>query len=163
MKKIKIILSLLSLLLTSACGYSQQGYYVDKDPRIKKYQPEMVDFLTKNHQFGGTGPGNRKENFMSMFVYKTIELFPWCDKPDRPSILLVKFGSLADHGTDYWGLLEANSKLFFLNTEKPSNDLLNYMNAKKYSKEYQDIILNTLKLYKPSESSGGDMLLVEPK
>lgn len=151
MKNFKIILSLISLILIAASAYSQQGYYVDKDPRIKKYQPEMVDFLTKNHQFGSMGIGNRKEHFMSMFVHKTIELFPWSDKPEKPSILLVKFGSLGDHATDYWGILETSSKLFFLNIENPNKELLKYMDIRKYDKEIQDIILHTLELYKPYE------------
>lgn len=151
MKNFKIILALISLILIASSAYSQQGYYVDKDPKIKKYQPEMVRFLTENHQFGSTGTGSRKENFFSMFVYKTIELFPWSDNPEKPGILLVKFGSLGDHATHYWGILETNSKLFFLNTENPNKELLNYMDIRKYDKEIQNIILHTLEVYKPYE------------
>lgn len=151
MKNFKIILSLIFLILIASSAYSQQGYYVDKDARIKKYQPEMVDFLAENRQFGSTSIANRKENFMSMFVYKTLELFPWSDKPEKPGILLVKFGSLGDHATHYWGILETSSKLFFLNTENPNKKLLNYMDIRKYDKEIQNIILHTLELYKPYE------------
>lgn len=151
MKNFKTILSLIFLILIASSAYSQQGYYVDKDARIKKYQSEMVDFLAENHQFGSTRTSESKENFMRMFVYKTLELFPLSDKPEMPSILLVKFGSLGDHATHYWGILETGSKLFFLNIDSPNKELLKYMDMRKYDRKIQDIILHTLGLYKPHE------------
>ncbi len=137
------------LLMFSVSGYSQQGYYVDKDPRIKKYQLDMVKFLVNKKEFSVIQePVDVKGYSGKMFVYKTIELFPWSDKPNNPGILLVKFGSLGDHARGYWAILEVDKSIFFLDQENDEN-----LNAhiKKYSIEIQQIIRYTLKLYLPYE------------
>ncbi|KAA8484048.1 hypothetical protein BDE36_3568 [Arcticibacter tournemirensis] len=137
------------LLMFSIPGYSQQGCYVDKDSRIKKYQLDMVKFLVNKKEFSIIQePVDIKGYSGKMFVYKTVELFPWSDKPNNPGILLVKFGPLGDHARGYWAILEADKSIFFLNTEndKTLNDYI-----KKYSMEIQQIIRYTLKLYQPYE------------
>lgn len=148
----KTSLFILFFIGFNTLGYSQKGYHVDKDCRIKKYQPEMVDFLISEKWIEDNDEvHHKKDNFLSMFAYKTIEIFTWSGTPKKSGILLVKFGVIGDDIPHYWALLESNSKLFFLNTEIPDKELMDYMNLKKYSKETQDIILHTLKLYKPYE------------
>lgn len=137
------------LLMATLRGYSQQGYYVDKDPRIKKYQLDMIKFLVNKKEFNVNKMAvDIKDYSGKMFVYKTIELFPWSDKPNNPGILLVKFGSLGDHAIHYWAILEADRNMFFSSVQ---NDESLSAYIKKYSVEIQELIRYTLKLYQPYE------------
>lgn len=148
MRLLKLFTATVLLLIITSKLYSQEGYYVDKDYRIKKYQLNMVRFLVQKELFSDNNLSLRQQ-FNSMFVYKAIDLFPWTTNKSKPSILIVKFGVLGDDIPQFWAILENNSRFFFANTVVPNRELATYI--EKYDKVTRDIILMTLKYYKPYE------------
>lgn len=141
----KICFYILCFVFIGSSLYAQEGYYDGKDYRIKKYQTAIINFLFENEQFGNKNL-KIKDYSQMIFVFKTIEIFPWSVKPKKPGVLLVAFGSTSSHANTYWALLESDRKFFFKNTTIQTDELMNHM--KIYDEETKYIILFTLKLYK---------------
>lgn len=141
----KIYLCVLCFGFLGTFAYAQQDYNEGKDFRLKKYQTEIINFLFENEQFGNKNL-RIKDYSQMIFVFKTIEIFPWSAKPKKPSVLLVAFGSTSSHANTYWALLESDRKFLFKNKTIQADELMNHM--KIYDEETKDIILFTLKLYK---------------
>lgn len=144
MDKIKLASKIFILLFISV-SYSQQGYYVEKDSRIKKYQKEIIQYLIDNKSL------NKKEkgeiiisNYSgSIGITKFIEVFPL--EPNKTKVLLVRFYSLATHSLNYWGLLDINNKFLFYYDENHKTEISDYL--KKYDENTRNIILSSLKIY----------------
>ena len=141
----KLLLSISIFFFVCITAYSQEGYYVDKDYRIKKYQKEMIKFLVENKWLSKKEKseiivGNYSGN---MGITKCIEVFPI--KPEKNSVLLVRFYSLGSHAVNYWGLLEKDNKFFFYYDDKNLSKIEDYL--KKYNERTQIIILSYVKIY----------------
>lgn len=144
MNKIKLILSFLLFFLIS-CGYCQEGHYVDKDYRIKKYQKEMIKVLIDNKWFEKREKGDViiKNYSGDMGVTKCIEVFSI--EPQNNNILLVRFYSLGTHAINYWGFIAKNCSYFFYYDNKNKTKIEEYM--KKYDEKTQKILLDYVKIY----------------
>lgn len=142
MKKIVLIISLFFLI---HCVYSQKGYYVDKEHRIKIYQKEMIKILIDDHWLEKKEKGKIKiKNYCEMMgVSKCIEVFPV--PPSKNNVLLVRFYSLGSHALNYWGFLEKDSKYLFYYDVKNKNETEEYL--KKYDQKTQMILLDYIKIY----------------
>lgn len=103
----KILNIVLIYIIITPPLYAQKGYYVQKDLRIKRNQKHMVDFLLAHHQFGVNSSSLKMDEYYGkMYVQKELEVF-------KDNFLLVSFGSLADHGEKYWGVLTSKDYLLF--------------------------------------------------
>jgi hypothetical protein len=145
MDKIKLIASL-SFFFVISVIYSQEGFNVDKDYRIKKYQKDMIKFLIDDNQFGTEeikGAILIKNYSGSMGITKCIEVFPV--EPKENKILLVRFFSFGTGAESYWGILEKDSKYLFYYNEKDISKIKNYL--KKYDTKTQQILLDYVKIY----------------
>ncbi|SFN61147.1 hypothetical protein SAMN05444143_1392 [Flavobacterium succinicans] len=145
MLKNKLALSVYLLFFVSFV-YSQEGYRVDKDYRIKKYQEEMISFLINENQFGTEIKKKTKlikdySNLMS--IQKCLEVF--LVEPKENQILLVLFYSFGSGANKYWGILEKDNKYFFYYDEKDKFQIEAYL--KKYDIKTQKIILDYVKIY----------------
>lgn len=125
--------------------YSQEGAYVDKDYRIKKYQKEMIKILIDNQWLEKKEKGEIiiKNYTGNMGVTKCIEVFPINLKKNK--VLLVRFYAFGSGAESYWGILEKDSKLLFYYDEKYLSKMNDYM--KKYDVNTQKIILDYVKNY----------------
>lgn len=145
MIRIKLILSLAFFIIGSIL-YSQKGFSVDKDYRIKRYQKEMIQFLIDNNQFGvktNTKETSLISNYSNVTgISKCIEVFQ--NQPEF-DILLVRFYSFASGADNFWGILESNNKYLFYYNEKDLSELTDYL--KKYDIKAQKILLDYLKIY----------------
>lgn len=143
-QRAKLIFEIFIFLFVSN-SYSQRGFYVDKDYRIKKYQSDMIKFLIEDKWL------EKKENDKiiisnysdSMGVTKCIEIFPV--EPKKSKVLLVRFYSLGSHALNYWGLLENHNKFLFYYDEKHKIEIVESL--KKYDDRTKKIILSSLKIY----------------
>ncbi|WP_278034812.1 hypothetical protein [Flavobacterium nitratireducens] len=135
---------ILLFVLISSVGFSQKGFYVQKDSRIKKYQKDMILFLIEDKLLEKKETGKIDvDNYSgSMGVAKYLEIFPV--EPNRDKVLLVRFYSLGSHALSYWGLLENKSKFLFYFDEKNVKELECYL--KRYDESTSKIILSTLKI-----------------
>lgn len=136
---------ILLFVLISSVGFSQKGFYVQKDSRIKKYQKDMILFLIEDKWLEKKETGKIDvDNYSgSMGVAKCLEIFP--EEPSRNKVLLVRFYPLGSHALSYWGLLENKSKFLFFFDEKNIKELEHYL--KRYDESTSKIILSTLKIY----------------
>lgn len=140
MFKIKLISSFL-LLIFSFNTYSQKGFSVDKDYRIKKYQKEIIQFLIDDNQFGVRKEALPIKNYLDKIgIKKCIEIFL-----NDENILLVRFYSLGSGANNYWGILKKSNKYLFYYNEKDFISLETYL--KKHDFKTQKIILEYLKTY----------------
>ncbi len=145
MDKIKLIASICFFFFVSII-YSQEGFRVDKDYRIKKYQKDMIKFLIGNNQFGAEDLKDIiliKNYSGNMGVTKGIEVFS--DEPKRNKVLLVRFYSFGTGAENYWGILEKDYKYFFYYDQKNTLKIENYL--KKYDVKTQKILLDYVKIY----------------
>ncbi|KAF2508031.1 hypothetical protein EYY60_18995 [Flavobacterium zhairuonense] len=144
MFKVKLCLFFLLSISTSAL-YSQKGFRVDKDYRIKKYQKEIIQFLIDHNQFGVNDIKAKsliKKYSNNIGISKCIEVFS--SKPER-SFLLVRFYSFGSGADNYWGILEKNNKHLFYYDEKDISSIAEY--TKGYDIKNQKILLDYLKMY----------------
>lgn len=143
-QRVKLILEIFIFLSISA-SYSQKGFYVDKDSRIKKYQSDMITFLIENKWLQKKEKGEIIiSNYSgSMGVTKCLEIFPI--EPKNNKVLLVRFYSLGSHALNYWGLLENDNKFFFYYDEKHKSEIEESL--KKYDDRTKNIILSSMKIY----------------
>ncbi len=129
--------------ISSFNTYSQKGFGVDKDYRIKKYQKEIIQFLIDYNQFGIKKEALPIKHYQNAIgVKKCIDIFP---NEKNKNILLVRFYSLGSGANNYWGILEKSNKYLFYYSEKDSGSLVTYL--KKYDFKTQKIILEYLKTY----------------
>lgn len=124
-----------SFLYFSAHG--QEGYYVEKDYRIQKYQYSIVEYLIERKQFTSNNVLFSIRDYQGkMYVRKKLEIFD--DK-----ILVVQFGSLGDHSDRFWGILGENEKFFFIYGSKNKKLLFDFLN--KYNRVTQYIVRDFIK------------------
>ncbi|MTH14849.1 hypothetical protein [Flavobacterium sp. LC2016-01] len=139
------MISILFFSISTSFIYSQKGFRVDKDYRIKKYQEEMIQFLIDHNQFGTKDETKKsliKKYSNAIGTTKCIEIF---SNKSEDSILLVRFYSLGSGADDYWGILEKNNKHLFYYNKKDIASVIDYI--KKYDTKNQKILLDYLKIY----------------
>lgn len=130
-----VLFSLFLLSYTCACG--QDGYYVDKDHRIKAYQESMIGFLVAKKQFTSNQTPFRIEDYQSkMYVRKELEIF-------SDSLLVVRFGSLGDHADKFWGVLGEKDKLLLIYDRESEIRLVEFLD--KYSPLTKHSVLTLIK------------------
>jgi len=99
-------------ILTTNNSYGQMGPFVDKDNIIAKYEHHIIDFLIKEKEIDIDKYQQKESNYQSqIFIHKCLKVYE--DK--SKSILLVRFGRLADDTNIYWGVLSNSRCFIFLN------------------------------------------------
>ena len=129
----------IAFLFFTNIACAQQGYYVDKDSRIIKYHSEVISFLIQEKQIHPKSMSVKAAHYTGkIFIKKCLDIY----KDKTNSILLVQFGSLADHADKYWGLLSKKNKFFFYKVADPeflkftkSNDSLTVTTISAYIKQ----------------------------
>lgn len=117
--KITIISAfLLFFLLINKVSHAQEGYFVDKDKRIAKFQTEILKFLIVEKQFFGVQSSISFDKLKElMVVRKCLEVY---SDSTNVNILLIRFKDSSDHGSRFWGILTNNEKFFFYDTKDVS-------------------------------------------
>lgn len=133
------------LFISTLPIYSQKGFRVDKDYRIKKYQKEIIQFLIDHNQLGVDDKTSKlliRKYSNNIGISKCIEVFS--SKPEK-SVLLVRFYSFGSGADNYWGILEKNNKYLFYYNEKDISSIVEY--TKEYDIKNQKTLLDYLKMY----------------
>ncbi len=128
-----------AFMLFTNIACAQKGYYVDKDYRILKYQSEIINFLIQEKQIPTEKGSIKAADYTGkIFVKKCLDVY----RSNANNILLIQFGSLADHADRYWGLLSSESKFFFYKIDDPeflklikANDPLTVTTVAAYIKQ----------------------------
>jgi hypothetical protein len=106
----------IAFLFFTNIACAQKGYYMDKDFRIIKYQSDVISYLIQEQQIQPKSiPVKMADYSGKLFIRKCLDIY----KDKANSILLVQFGSLADHADKYWGLLSSQNKFFFYKVDDP--------------------------------------------
>ncbi|WP_316823042.1 hypothetical protein [Pedobacter gandavensis] len=104
------------LLLSGNLAFAQKGYYVDKDHRILKFQKEIIKFLIQEKQISVEKLPIKVADYSGkIFINKCVDIF----RGKANNILLIQFGSLADHTDKYWGLLSNKKEFLFYDMADP--------------------------------------------
>lgn len=123
-------------MLSSNVALAQEGYYVDKDPRILKFQDDIINFLKQEKQIIVEEGSSRKADYSGkIFIHKCVDIF----RAKGNDILLIHFGSLGDHCDKFWGLLSKQEMFLFYNIDDP--DFL------KFKKVNDPVIVTTITTY----------------
>lgn len=129
-------LCFIAFLFFTNLAYAQKGYYVDKDSRINKYQNDIIGFLIQERQINTQKTPMKVTDYAGkIYIKKRLEIFG----DQGNSVLLIQFGSLADHADKYWGLLSSYTKVFFYKVNDPKFLYLNNTN--------DSLTVNTISAY----------------
>ncbi len=79
--------------------FAQSGKYINKDKRIKKTKDEIIRFLIEKKDLSGAKK-NLSAYYSRVYINKEVEFASRCN-----NALIVKFGALADHSQEYWGVI----------------------------------------------------------
>lgn len=133
MKNVSMILALLFFLEKAS---AQTGYYVEKDHRIARYEKNIIHFLIRAKQLDEVGKVFKLNDYEGqIFVKKEIEIY----RGQPQGMLIIQFGTLADHANYYWGILRSKESFLFLNTDD--------LEFKRFANSHEKKIAELLEFY----------------
>jgi hypothetical protein len=144
MKKVWIYLIVI-LLFLPILSFGQEGFLVDKDYRIAKYEDTVIEFLIKKQQFDvNKMPFKTSDYEGKIYVRKCLEIYVDSSK----SVLLAQFGSLGSPTEEYWALLTSEHFFFF----RKMNDLEFQRFTRQYDSKATAVVTTYIKQVQPSVS-----------
>jgi hypothetical protein len=99
---------------------AQSGYYINKDKRINKTKDEIISYLIEKKVLPVTKK-NLSAYYSRIYINKEFEFASSCN-----NAMFFKFGTIADHSQEYWGVIfSRNNKetLYILKSSETAESL----------------------------------------
>lgn len=100
--------------------YAQSSYYINKDSRISSTKDEIIRFLIEKKDLSGAKK-NLSAYYSKVYINKEFEFASSCN-----NALIVKFGTIADHSQEYWGVIfsiKSKDTLYILKSNESAESL----------------------------------------